>query len=412
MPAAAIVAGSVLSAGAGIYASSKASKAASKASDANAAIQQQQYAQTRADLAPYAGAGTAATSALSQRLGLSGTTTGSNVYSTSTTPTTTSTGTPNYAAYVQSNPDLLALFNAQKGMAKGKTMAEFGQYHYTNYGSGEGRQVPGVTTTSTDQAQTVPTSAATASTIPGQTFTDIGARPTTTRQPFAEAQPTSGAVPTFTAPTAPDLSGEGFKASPFYNVGLADTLRNVNASYGAKGLLKSGAGLQGATDAASNNFMSNYGQWANQQLGLYQTNLNQYNADRSSGLGQYNTDRAVNLGQYNTNRNVYDSEYNTDADRTNSIYDADRSYNTNQYDKYTGNLFNLASIGQNAAAGQANAGQNYANAATANNNNLASVKGNAAISTANSINNAISTGISAYGASKNPYAYDTMAGLY
>lgn len=46
-----------------------------------------------------------------------------------------------YAGYVQGNPDLMALFNSGGGMARGRSMEEFGLYHWANYGQKEGRQV-------------------------------------------------------------------------------------------------------------------------------------------------------------------------------------------------------------------------------------------------------------------------------
>jgi hypothetical protein len=46
-----------------------------------------------------------------------------------------------YAAYVEQNPDLKALFQANAGMAKGRTEAEFGVYHWANFGQYENRNV-------------------------------------------------------------------------------------------------------------------------------------------------------------------------------------------------------------------------------------------------------------------------------
>lgn len=416
MPLAAAVVGSaVVGAGASMYASSKASKAASKASDKNAAIQQQQYEQTRADLAPYAQSGVTANQALMQRLGLApaasapaatstvptgaktgfagtspaipDTGAGANVFSLSPQASTQASGAGLDLAQVRKDvPGIQSAYEQARATAdrnspvflqKGLDSLD----HYTQYWYDNMRN-PADYTAPTAQTQTVSQPAASGpSTIPGQTMTSadnggLGARPDISRPTFSEAQP--GQV---------DLSAAGFQSSPFYEQGLADTMRNVNASYGGRGLLKSGAGIQGATNAASNNFMANYGNWANQQLGIWNTNL----------------------GQYNANRNVFNQNYNTDTARTDNLFNSDRAYNTDQYNTYTGNLFNLANQGQAAAAGQANAGQNYANQATANNNALASVQGNAAISQANGINNALNTGLQAYGASQNPFGTTSTA---
>lgn len=417
MPIGATIGAAAIGGGASMYASSKASKAASKASAKDAAIQQQQYEQTRADLAPYTSAGVTANQALMQRLGLTpaasttqapantsvaatgaktgfagtspavpDTGAGANVFSLSPQSATPATGAGLDLAQVRKDvPGIQSAYEQARATAdpnspvyqqKGLDSLD----HYTQYWYDNLRN-PADYTAPTAQAQTVAQPAANGtSSIPGQTMTSadnggLGARPDISRPTFSEAQP--GQV---------DLSAAGFQSSPFYEQGLADTMRNVNAKYGASGLLKSGAGLQGATNAASNNFMANYGNWANQQLGIWNTNL----------------------GQYNANRNVFNQNYNTDTSRTDNLFNSDRAYNTDQYNTYTGNLFNLANQGQAAAAGQANAGQNYANQATANNNALASVQGNAAISQANGINNALNNGMQAYGAyssaATNPFA--------
>ena len=51
--------------------------------------------------------------------------------------------TGDYTAYVNNNPDLLAYYNQGQNMAKGRTIAEFGAYHYMLHGQSEGRVVPG-----------------------------------------------------------------------------------------------------------------------------------------------------------------------------------------------------------------------------------------------------------------------------
>lgn len=42
-----------------------------------------------------------------------------------------------FAAYVRKNPDLLALYSSNSGMARGRTIEEFGAYHYANWGAAE-----------------------------------------------------------------------------------------------------------------------------------------------------------------------------------------------------------------------------------------------------------------------------------
>jgi hypothetical protein len=72
MPVAAIIAAAVVGAGASIYSSNKAADAQKKAAAQGNALQQQQYEQTRTDLAPYRDAGSSALSRYRDLLGFNG----------------------------------------------------------------------------------------------------------------------------------------------------------------------------------------------------------------------------------------------------------------------------------------------------------------------------------------------------
>ena len=73
MPVAAVIGGAaLLGAGASIYSANKAADAQKKAAAQAAAVQQQQYEQTRTDLAPYREAGTTALSRYRDLLGFNG----------------------------------------------------------------------------------------------------------------------------------------------------------------------------------------------------------------------------------------------------------------------------------------------------------------------------------------------------
>ena len=426
---AAILGAGVLGAGASAYGSSQASKAAGKAADQNAQIQQQQYLQTRADLSPYSGAGNAATAALMQRLGLSGggatsggvgapaNTGGAQYLPGSMTPAgAQGFSTADLNRIRQDWPGIEQEFQRASAAADRNSPA-FQQKgldsldNYTRYWYDNMRNPADYSITPQGQQQAQPTGQPTGqqpSAIPGQTFDSannggMGQRPggtlTTSARPiFDQAMPDYG-----DAPDA-DTYFDNFETDPGYQFRLNEGTRNLNASYGAKGLLKSDAAIRGITDYGQGLASQEYGNWWNRQ-----------NTRFTTDLGQYNQDRNVALAQWNQDRNVFNQNFNTDAARAdqNNIFnlnrgdanwESDRAYNTNRYDAYTGNLFNLANIGQSAAAGQAGAGQNYAAAATANNNALASVKGNAAIAAGNGINNAINTGMQAYGMYQNPFA--------
>lgn len=61
------------------------------------------------------------------------------------TPTAQNDNGPvtDFTAYVDNHPDLLAQFNAQTGLAAGRTKEQYGQIHYANVGYAEGRTTTG-----------------------------------------------------------------------------------------------------------------------------------------------------------------------------------------------------------------------------------------------------------------------------
>lgn len=122
---------------------SKASKNANKAADAQVAVARENnaltkdiYEQNKGTLQPFVNTGVAAGNLLNDFYGIS-------------TPTTTyTTGSPDYAGYVSSNPDLKAEYARVAGQF-GNDMSAYGQYHYNNFGKSEGRTLPGVQTNTT-----------------------------------------------------------------------------------------------------------------------------------------------------------------------------------------------------------------------------------------------------------------------
>lgn len=128
--AVATIGGSVASSSAQKSAANTASAAQTAANDKAIAAQQAQYQQTRSDLGGYRDAGSAALSQQMNLLGLGGSTASAG-----------SAGTPDYAAYVQANPDLMADYQKVAGKF-GNDMNAYGQYHYSTYGQHEGRALP------------------------------------------------------------------------------------------------------------------------------------------------------------------------------------------------------------------------------------------------------------------------------
>lgn len=138
------VAGTLL----GNSASKKASKIAQETADKNNATAAANKNQLTADFAPFLTRGNTAGENINALLGLpTAASGGGGAYNPAA-----GTGTPNYAAYVQNNPDLAALFASGTGQARGKSIEQFGQEHWDRYGQGENRSYT-PTTVSDQQAQ-------------------------------------------------------------------------------------------------------------------------------------------------------------------------------------------------------------------------------------------------------------------
>jgi hypothetical protein len=130
--AVATTAGSAISASSQKKAANKAADAQSQAAADNNALQRDIYGQNKTALTPFMDRGNTAGNYLNAFLGLP---TGAAASTTGG-----AAGAPDYAAYVQANPDLQADFNKVSGNFGGD-IAKFGQYHWQNYGQNEGRQL-------------------------------------------------------------------------------------------------------------------------------------------------------------------------------------------------------------------------------------------------------------------------------
>lgn len=376
----ALIASAVVGAGATLYASSKASGAAKDAASQNAALQQQQYQQTRQDLSPYNQAGYGALSALQKELGLVG-------QNANGTPLSGSLTADQIAQIKTERPDVAAEAEValKNGSAQSLGVHDVDSYVQLWYNkirpdAGETYKLP----EKTGQAPPMPAQ-------PEET-----GRPELPRPAFTEAQPslTEG---------APDPASYfvNFETSPGYDFRLKEGMRNLNANFGARGLLQSGSALKGAQDYGQGIASSEYNNWWNQQFQRLQ-------ADR----GQFNDNRNTGLAQYNQNRNLFNTNYNFDTARSDQNFNSDRAYDTSRKDTRIANLFQLTGMGQGAAGATANAGQNYVSGMTSNNNALASAQANAAISGANSFNNLLGAGVQAYGMYQNPFAASNNSGSY
>jgi len=142
---AAILGGSALLAGGSALSASSANKNAKAASaDATAtarennALTREIYSKNEATLSPFVQTGTAAGALLNDFYGIQPQAAHAGALA-SFAPSGMSG--PNYAGYVNSNPDLMAEFSRVSDQFGGDPAA-FGEFHYNTYGQGEGRTVP------------------------------------------------------------------------------------------------------------------------------------------------------------------------------------------------------------------------------------------------------------------------------
>lgn len=285
-----VVAAAALTVGGTLYAGSQANKAANKQADLSQQttnriidLQQQNLEATRKAEQPYINTGYAGLDALMQSLGLGA-----------------KGGEPDYAAYGQQNPDVLAW--AQNG--GGDPSKPIGEqsiedrlaYHYANSGQSEGRALP-----------TTPGSSG-----GGPDLSSLGTRQSYTR-------PASVALPSM-----PDLSPASYQKSPGYDYQQKEGIRNLNASFGARGLLRSGAAIKGVETFSQNLADQDYQQWRGNELAQWQA--------------RYNAAMAAN--------NLQNQTFESDRQYGTGVYDADRGYLTNAYNTQNQNLLSLANLGQ------------------------------------------------------------------
>lgn len=158
--AAASAAATIGSAVIGSSAAKSAAKTQAAAADQATQAQLDIYGQNKATLAPFIGQGSNAGSALAKLLGTDG---------SATTPPP-QLGGSNWAAYVNTNPDVLAAWN-QPGVqqAWNGDINAYGQAHYDSSGKNEGRAVP--TFSQSDVSSYVSPQEAELQNLPGYQFT-------------------------------------------------------------------------------------------------------------------------------------------------------------------------------------------------------------------------------------------------
>jgi len=222
---AAILGGSALLAGGSALSASSANKNAKAASaDATAtarennALTREIYSKNEATLSPFVQTGTAAGALLNDFYGIQPQAAHAGALA-SFAPSGMSG--PNYAGYVNSNPDLMAEFSRVSDQFGGDPAA-FGEFHYNTYGQGEGRTVP------------------------------VYGAP-------------SGAAPVTSAPITAPSSKSAFAnyiANSDYAFQQGEGNNAVNSGYAGKGTVQSGAAMK-ALENYRQNLQSGYRQqWA------------------------------------------------------------------------------------------------------------------------------------------------------
>lgn len=437
MPVGAAIVGSAAIGGvASTVASSKAAKAQQKATDATLQANRESLAQQQANTAVARGVGDAALGQLAARNGFApsvssygvGAPSGQSVvanmgfgggreltqppggitYGPASTP---QAGAPNYDALLASRPDVAAAVNDPNGGFEGATPQERAANWYSRYGQASGVQLP---TYTAQEAQAA------------QPQTDVRLSPQAQVQnysrPADQQAPNPYAPQQYTAPQynrpdyAPQLdqSLTAFKGSGEYAAAdnaFQQLANGSNAQFAATGALQSGAAQKALADRAAANSVQYFGQFANRVGNQYNTDrarvdanynfdtgLNSQNAFNYAGLNNSNQQFAANYNQnaYQYGQNRADNTFNTDRAYGTDLALGNRSYETNRYDTGTQNLFNLANLGQGAAA-QSNAATQNAN--SANSNALfsnAAAQGNAALTNAANFNNLLQSGVNAY----------------
>lgn len=132
------VAGSVIGASSSNKGASKAADATLAAAQQNNALQREIYNRNEATLSPFVNSGTTAGNYLNAFLGL---------------PTQATSSGFNAAGYLAANPDVATGYNQTADKNQFKTVNDYAQWHYDNYGQGEGRTNGGSVTPAVTQDQ-------------------------------------------------------------------------------------------------------------------------------------------------------------------------------------------------------------------------------------------------------------------
>jgi hypothetical protein len=244
--AAATIGGAVLGGKSQNKAADKALQASNYAADQSAQVLRENYDKSAQALAPWQQSGLAANNQINALLGLQ--------VPQQQMGGQMMDGDP-YAAYVRSNPDLMAEFGRVGGQFGGD-MGAYGQFHYGQYGRNEGRQLPS--------------------------------------QQMQAGQASPG-----NSQDAARAAFDQFRNSTGYQFRLGQGMDAVNSGYAGAGTLKSGAAMKAINDygqnMASGEFANYMGMLGNQQgVGF---NAASAQAGVSQNMGNSLAQIAMNKGE-------------------------------------------------------------------------------------------------------------------
>lgn len=140
-------------------------------------------------------------------------------------------------------------------------------------------------------------------------------------------------------------------------------------------------------------FGANFGEQQRQYDNNLLNNSSQFGATFNEGQRQSDNALNVGLSQYYTS--LGQQNFNTDRARSDDLFNIDRSFSYGQSRDRQNDLFNIANLGQGAAAQIGQAGQNYATQAGNAMFSAANAQGNAALSSASNWMNGINNGVNA-----------------
>jgi hypothetical protein len=275
---------------------------------------------------------------------------------------------PDWDAYLQQNPDVLA--NAQQRVAEGSatSLQQVAQEHWVNFGKPENRALP-MTASPLDAGYT-----------PAEGYTD----PTAPNGYGVGARPDVGAGPSpYVAParmtaSAPDLSYKQYAESPDFQFRVSQGNLALDHVASAGGGLMSGARVKGALRFNQDLASQGYTDWRNFTQG-------QANLDRSRNDSIYSEDRGFGYGQARDAR----GDFVTDRTRSDGLYADDRGFTTGRYDTRNNQLMTLAGFGPSANASNSSAATTFAQSTNAANQTAANARGDAAIAGANAWNQGV-----------------------